>query len=376
MQTKAMHEQAAPWLEFYPTNSSTPEITTLERFPITIGRNESCDLHVDSVKVSREHAVIEHLGDVYRVRDLGSTNGTFVNGQQVHESPLTDGDLIVIANVEFSFRQAKAATSRKTATQVMGASSDGDDGTALDIIRGVRGLQESLTQCGARCQFQPIVRLDTGAVFGYEAVLGGVQRATSRSDAVTLLLATECRLTGRLRQLQRLIVAENAVALARDVKLLLNVDPSEIGGVSLADSLARLRELVSDDGCLVLEIPDSAVCDIPYFRDFLRLVRQLGIGVAYDGFAGGRAQVIRQQEIPPDYLKLSASFVRDIHRNANRQRQLRAVAEACDEVGCELIATGVWNANEADVCRELGCGLAQGDYFGAPSLLPELLAHV
>ena len=48
-------------------------------------------------------------GGVLRVRDLHSTNGTFVNGQKIDEHRLADGDLVVIADVHFSFRTNRDA---------------------------------------------------------------------------------------------------------------------------------------------------------------------------------------------------------------------------------------------------------------------------
>ncbi|HEY8377959.1 MAG TPA: FHA domain-containing protein, partial [Nannocystis sp.] len=54
----------------------------LDRAEITIGR-EGCDVTLPSLLVSRRHAVVRAVGEGHEVRDLGSANGTFVNGQRV-----------------------------------------------------------------------------------------------------------------------------------------------------------------------------------------------------------------------------------------------------------------------------------------------------
>jgi len=50
---------------------------------ISIGRDRSCNVVFNDALVSREHAVIQKIKDSYFIKDLGSTNGTFVNKQKV-----------------------------------------------------------------------------------------------------------------------------------------------------------------------------------------------------------------------------------------------------------------------------------------------------
>jgi pSer/pThr/pTyr-binding forkhead associated (FHA) protein len=70
---------------------------------LVIGRSRSCDLRVPSGDASRRHAEITATFDGYVVRDLGSTNGTFVNGEQVREHALRPGDRIQIAGSTITF---------------------------------------------------------------------------------------------------------------------------------------------------------------------------------------------------------------------------------------------------------------------------------
>ncbi|MGD2178014.1 MAG: FHA domain-containing protein [Anaerolineae bacterium] len=71
----------------------------LDQDEITIGRSLDCDVVLPKRQVSRHHARIERCDGGYLLRDLGSKNGTFVNGQQVRGEPyrLKDGDEIQIA---------------------------------------------------------------------------------------------------------------------------------------------------------------------------------------------------------------------------------------------------------------------------------------
>src|SRR5437588_12928891 len=92
-----------PYLEHYPENDGVPERVLITRWPFRLGRNTGLSYTVYSSKVSKEHAEIICVGDEYRIRDLGSTNGTFVNGRRVLEAPLANGDIIHLARKEFRF---------------------------------------------------------------------------------------------------------------------------------------------------------------------------------------------------------------------------------------------------------------------------------
>src|SRR4029079_9363214 len=67
-----------------------------------IGREEDCHLRPNSELVSRHHCVFTHDEYTVRVRDLGSTNGTFVNGNRIRGTTvLNSGDRISVGKLEF-----------------------------------------------------------------------------------------------------------------------------------------------------------------------------------------------------------------------------------------------------------------------------------
>jgi predicted component of type VI protein secretion system len=66
----------------------------------TLGRSKDCDVVVPDPNVSRVHAEVRHIGMDYYLVDMGSTNGTEVNGQVVKRHALADGDTIVMGTTE------------------------------------------------------------------------------------------------------------------------------------------------------------------------------------------------------------------------------------------------------------------------------------
>jgi pSer/pThr/pTyr-binding forkhead associated (FHA) protein len=79
---------------------AAPRVFELKKPDIIIGRGEACDLRVPLGSVSRKHCKITIEPDAI-VEDLGSSNGTYVNGQRIHSHPLEPGDSIQIGPVVF-----------------------------------------------------------------------------------------------------------------------------------------------------------------------------------------------------------------------------------------------------------------------------------
>ena len=66
----------------------------LDRDWLVIGRGRGADLVIHEPTISRAHAAVGFRDDAFFVQDLGSTNGTFLNGSRRERAPLTDGDEI------------------------------------------------------------------------------------------------------------------------------------------------------------------------------------------------------------------------------------------------------------------------------------------
>ena len=71
--------------------------------PLSIGRLAECDVVLADDSVSRRHAEVRRQGSEIVVVDLGSTNGTKVNGERVGERVLDDGDVVTVGNVSLRF---------------------------------------------------------------------------------------------------------------------------------------------------------------------------------------------------------------------------------------------------------------------------------
>jgi EAL domain-containing protein (putative c-di-GMP-specific phosphodiesterase class I) len=375
MQTQVMVEAAAgiPWLEYRAGEGIDTQRTPVASLPFSIGRTGAADLQIDSTRVSRNHAQILQDEQGYRVRDLESTNGTLVNGSRIQESPLVEGDILQIADVEFVFH-CSASTDTAVVTQAMAAPSRvaDDQFDAREFIRGVRRIHELTSRCNVSCSFRTIAELRGGGTFGYESVPSEPEPGPDSEGAESFLYRLPCPLTQRMRRLQQRMAIEGILDAAPEAKIFLSVDPSELQAGDFLVGWRHLCELVDQPGRLVLTFPVGIVGELVEFATAYSRLRDLGIGIAYDDVTEGQSLVRRISATPCDFLTLSASLVANIDHQEDRQRHVRSVVQASQDVGAEVIARGVESEGVAEICRNLGCRLGQGRHFPSPKRAREL----
>ena len=71
---------------------------------VVLGRSRECDIRLADANASRRHAEVRHEDGSYWVIDLGSTNGTELNGRRVERAQLSDGDRITLGATDIRFR--------------------------------------------------------------------------------------------------------------------------------------------------------------------------------------------------------------------------------------------------------------------------------
>jgi pSer/pThr/pTyr-binding forkhead associated (FHA) protein len=68
-----------------------------------LGRNDDCDIQINHTSISKIHCILVVNEGLITVRDLGSTNGTRINGQRVRRGVLTPNDVIGVAGFKFQY---------------------------------------------------------------------------------------------------------------------------------------------------------------------------------------------------------------------------------------------------------------------------------
>jgi pSer/pThr/pTyr-binding forkhead associated (FHA) protein len=101
----------------------------LEKAIVFIGRQADCDVSLThSRKISRRHCCIAQVNHKFIVRDLGSTNGVFVNGARIDKEAFIDvGDELVIGDVQFKMQNEAPAARAKPPGKLVNATSKSNE---------------------------------------------------------------------------------------------------------------------------------------------------------------------------------------------------------------------------------------------------------
>ena len=107
----------------------------LDRALVVVGRHPDCDARLDSLRVSRWHCCLTEVDGEVWVRDLGSTNGTWIDGRRASSGRLRIGDVLAIAHLRYRVEEVRAERltmgDHPIAPDDGGISLDDQPGTAL-----------------------------------------------------------------------------------------------------------------------------------------------------------------------------------------------------------------------------------------------------
>ena len=337
-----------------PGHSSLTSIP-LTRFPFRIGRDPASDLPLASSNVSKRHAEVLQTDSFVIVRDLESTNGTFVNGRRISgPTPVGEHDLIQFADVELRLARQAAGLEGRTAVS-----------PAIEQGWLLSRMHEVLHKRRFTMHFQPIVQGRDRLLLGYEALV----RSNVEGLQSPLALFSAAARLGLEERLSRLCRAE-AVRLLDEAQipgvLFLNTHPSESLGQKLIDELRELRAQAGSRR-IVLEIHEEAVSEVETICDFKRRLCELNIQLAFDDFGIGRSRLLELARVLPDYVKFDRSLVKDLGSpGAAHAGLVRSLHEHVAALGISTLAEGIENSAAIAACDEIGFRCFQGYAFGRP----------
>lgn len=211
--------------------------------------------------------------------------------------------------------------------------------------------------------YQPIVDVERGEVFGYEALA----RCSCPAFPDPFTLIEAAREQGVLGKLGRFL-RKTAAAGCPDAPLFLNVDPAEFDD---GDIMREDEPAVGHAPGAYLELTEAA--PTTHFRSLttsLRELRDRGVKLALDDVGAGYANLRNVADLAPEIVKLDRELIVGLTPNSRPLTLVRGMMALCADLGCEVLAEGVETTDELEALRSIGVRLVQGFLLGRPQATP------
>ncbi|QAY80065.1 EAL domain-containing protein [Sphingosinicella sp. BN140058] len=216
---------------------------------------------------------------------------------------------------------------------------------------------------------QPIVDVETGLPFAYEALVRGLggesageilQRVTSENRYA---FDQSCRV-------KAIEVAARAGILNTGARLSINFLPNAVYSPKACIQLT-LRTAASNDfptDRLIFEFTENEEMSDPnHVANIVQTYQAMGFGTALDDFGAGHAGLSLLARFQPNIIKLDMELVRGIETSLPRRVIVDGLARMCRQLGITLVAEGIETEAELDALRAIGIRYIQGYLIARPA---------
>jgi diguanylate cyclase (GGDEF)-like protein len=234
-----------------------------------------------------------------------------------------------------------------------------------------------------RLVYQPIIRLSTGCVCGFEALVRWQHPTKGIVSPLDFIpLAEEI---GMIMPIGEWVLREACMELARwrslpalgDLFISVNLSRKQLAHPNLVE---RIREIIQDAGlppsAVKLEITESAIMgDMDHAVAVLNQIRDLGVDLHIDDFGTGYSSLSCLHCFPIVGIKIDRSFINNVVDNPDYAAVVKAIVTLAHNLSLGLIAEGIETVEQMSILQDMGCDLAQGYYFQHPMSCDQALEY-
>lgn len=213
--------------------------------------------------------------------------------------------------------------------------------------------------------FQPIIKVSTGEVYGYEALM----RPTHVNFTTPMEVLQVATAQFMLNRLERMIIKKiiKDIYDNRDIfgnkKIFINSIPNQHLSDDDFKELEKYSVIFSN---LVVEFLERESTSPETVRNKIQIMRDRGMSIAIDDFGAGFSNELQIISMEPDVIKIDSKIIRDVNKDTRRQDFVKNILSFAKNRGIIVVAEGVETTEELLYLKGLGVDLVQGYLFGHP----------
>ncbi|HLL40673.1 MAG TPA: PAS domain S-box protein [Rubrobacteraceae bacterium] len=230
--------------------------------------------------------------------------------------------------------------------------------------------------------YQPIVNLQTGELWGVEALVRWEHPEQGLLDPYEFVpVAEESGLVVPMGELvleeacRRAVEWQRAFLRTPPLAMTVNLSGRQLRRPDLHEVIGRaLRESGLSASSLGLDITETVyISALDANTAALDRLQALGIRISLDDFGSGYSSLSYLKRLPADILKIDKSFTKGLGVEVEDTAILQTVVDLAHILGMEVVAEGVEIEEQETLLKEMDCDMAQGNYFSKP-LPPEAVS--
>lgn len=215
--------------------------------------------------------------------------------------------------------------------------------------------------------FQPILNIETGSIFGHEALV----RGPNGEGAGTVLSKVDESNRYAFDQQCRVKAIELASKLydpSSSTKLSINFMPNAVyePRACIRVTLAAAMKTGFPLNRIIFEFTENEKLDTAHLLNILRVYREMGFQTAIDDFGAGYSGLGLLAHFQPDIVKLDMQLIRGIDKDLTRRKIVKSTLGMLADLDIVPLCEGVETAGELAALRDLGVTLVQGYIFSKP----------
>ena len=250
-----------------------------------------------------------------------------------------------------------------------------------DTIKLETELRTALEENQFKVYYQPQIDITTGKIFGLEALtrwdhperglLSPHAFLQNIEELGLIMTLSKWTLDTACQEIRR---TDGVAHNLNDLKLAINISASQFRDPTLVEFIRHILEATGfPANRLELEVTEtSLLSSLEESIATMSALRALGVTISIDDFGTGYASLSYLRKLPVDFVKIDASFIRDIPHNRSDMEITSAVIAMSHKLNLKVLAEGVETPAQMQFLRDNKCDYAQG-YFISPPLPMEAL---